>query len=77
VFDTTGAEVVRALSTAGMAKRSRAEREANAHLLAAAPDMLVALRKVESVMEALGDRGSTRDAVRAAIAAAVGLDRLP
>jgi hypothetical protein len=37
-------EIVRALSTHGTRRISKAEREANAHLISAAPDMLKALQ---------------------------------
>lgn len=40
-----GLEIVRALASHGTRRLSRAEREANAHLIAAAPAMLEALKR--------------------------------
>lgn len=51
VFDPSGHEVVRAMSEAGYGvRRSPEEREANGRLIAAAPDLLVALRWTEDFL---------------------------
>ena len=64
VFDTTGREVVRALSEAGLVRRTHAERAANAHLIAAAPALYAAVVEATEYVTA----------THALIAGAVGQD---
>lgn len=46
--------------------------EANARLIAAAPDMLAALREADSLLDSASIEGQTRNMIRAAIAKAEG-----
>ena len=64
-------EIVRALSTHGRRRLGKAEREANARLIAAAPGLLEALREAEDVLNALDMSGYSQADVLATVRVAI------